>query len=134
MTTPLSPGDVVRSRYVTIGHLRFTVIECDGIVTTVRTVAGETEYFPRSELCFPDPEDGDLSSSKPRAGERVTYSGKEIATVVHVEGNICWSKYDNTGETMPFIWKFKDGLNALAWWPSKSPTAPRSFCPGKDTV
>lgn len=57
-------------------------------------------------------------SSKPRKGQRITYQGREVGTVDHVDGNLCWVKYDD-GTANPFIWRFRDGLNALHDWPGK---------------
>lgn len=70
-----------------------------------------------------------FADSKPRKGEHITYEGR-VAGVVHsVEGNLCWTSYDGR-DPAPFIWRFKDGLNALHSWPSKQPHHPLTFCPG----
>jgi hypothetical protein len=38
-------------------------------------------------------------------------------TVVGVEGNICYARYDsNPDEVSCFIWRFRDGLNRLHYW------------------
>ncbi len=64
-------------------------------------------------------------ASRPRVGHPVTYKGRVVGAVTRVEGNLCWHDGDETG---PFIWRFKDGLNALHDWPHKvDKNAP---CPG----
>lgn len=63
----------------------------------------------------------------PRKGQRITYKGREVGTVDHLDGNLCWVRYDD-GTTNPFIWRFRDGLNALHDWPGKAGRI--SFCPG----
>lgn len=60
----------------------------------------------------------------PKAGMRGTYlsiDGYTVGfTVSSVDGNLCWSTYDNSPEiTQPFIWRFKDGLNTRHEWPGK---------------
>jgi len=38
-------------------------------------------------------------------------------TVVGVEGNICYARYDRNPDVVSvFIWQFKDGLNRLHFW------------------
>lgn len=64
---------------------------------------------------------------RPRVGDPVTYEGRVVGTVSSTEGNLCWCAYE-TG-TAPFIWCFKDGLNAMHEWPTKQ-DGPLSFCPG----
>jgi hypothetical protein len=67
-----------------------------------------------------------FSSSKPRKGDRGTAEmlGGEVIgfTVSSVEGNLCYAVYDGLKQrgAEPFIWRFKDGLNTLHSWPSKS--------------
>lgn len=74
-----------------------------------------------------DPAPDDVG--KPRKGSRITYKGREVGTVDHLDGNLCWVNYDD-GTRNPFIWRFRDGLNAMHDWPGKSgPLAP---CPGYD--
>lgn len=58
-------------------------------------------------------------SRAPRAGDEILYRGKPIGIAVRVEGNLCWTKYYDQNETLPFIWMFKDGLNNLHDWPGK---------------
>jgi len=42
-------------------------------------------------------------------------------TVVSVEKNLCYAKYDHPSlpDVEPFIWRFKDGLNNLHFWDGK---------------
>lgn len=72
--------------------------------------------------------------SRPRIGDEVTYMGKPHGRVKYVEDSLCWVRYydepaNPDHRCMPFIWCFKDGLNALHTWPTKQPglDAP---CPG----
>lgn len=56
---------------------------------------------------------------QPRKGERVAWrNGAKLyshATVLRIEGNLCWIKPDDGGESAPFLWRFHDGsLNKLA--------------------
>lgn len=69
------------------------------------------------------------SASRPRVGAIVTYEGRPCGVVHSVEGNLCWCSYDG-GAAQPFIWCFKDGLNALHAWPSKQRDHRLAFCPG----
>ena len=55
---------------------------------------------------------------KPLKGQQVKYRGEVAGTVQAVEGNLCWVDY-LTG-TNPFIWRFREGLNSLHDWPTKS--------------
>ena len=57
----------------------------------------------------------------PRIGQPITYRGEIVGTVTRVEGNLCWRSYPD-GESLPFIWRFKDGLNTLHDWPGKEST------------
>ena len=61
---------------------------------------------------------------RPKKGTKGTYTahdGTQVAfEVVSVEGNLCYAKYENDPAAAPFIWKFKDGLNAMHDWPGKS--------------
>ena len=58
----------------------------------------------------------------PRPGSRLHYKGAPFGVVVRVEGNLCFMKYDDTGEVLPFIWRFKEGTNPLFDWPGKLET------------
>lgn len=61
----------------------------------------------------------------PRIDDPITYNGSVIGRVTRVEGDLCW----HSGEDL-FIWRFRDGLNALHDWPGKvGRVAP---CPGKE--
>ena len=67
----------------------------------------------------------------PKAGTRGTYhnfrrGSSEVDpaivdrfTVLRVEGNLCWAKYDGYAEPSSFIWQFRDGPNKLHEWPGK---------------
>lgn len=47
-----------------------------------------------------------------------------VGTVTSVQGNLCWRTYSD-GESLPFIWRFRDGkLNNLHSWPNKGDTHP----------
>lgn len=61
------------------------------------------------------------ADSKPRVGDQITYRGVVVGRVTRVEGNLCWRTYPD-GESLPFIWRFKDGLNNLHSWPGKDET------------
>lgn len=55
---------------------------------------------------------------RPMVGELVAWRYADgtlygHATVLRIEGNLCWIKPDD-GEAAPFIWRFKDCLNTLA--------------------
>lgn len=54
----------------------------------------------------------------PVKGERVAWrmNGelKYHATVLRTENNLCWIKPDDGSDMVPFIWRFKEGLNKLA--------------------
>jgi hypothetical protein len=65
---------------------------------------------------------------KPRVGDTVTYQGEPVGKVTRVEGNLCWRSYPD-GESLPFIWRFRDGLNTMHDWPGK-PKGQNAFCPG----
>lgn len=67
---------------------------------------------------------------RPRIGDPVIYGGKIAGKVTSIDGNLCWCSYA-TGNA-PFIWCFRDGLNALHDWPTKQ-GGPVSFCPGITT-
>ena len=59
-----------------------------------------------------------MLTEQPHKGQRVAWIGRNgklyaHATVLRVEGNLCWIQPDD-GEAAPFIWRFKDGLNKLA--------------------
>ena len=57
-------------------------------------------------------------SHKPRVGDTITYRGEVVGNVTRVEGNLCWRSYPD-GESLPFIWCFRDTLNILHDWPTK---------------
>jgi hypothetical protein len=65
---------------------------------------------------------------KPRIGQPITYKGEVVGVVTRVDGNLCWRSYPN-GESLPFIWRFSDGVNALHDWPTKA-GAKIARCPG----
>lgn len=67
-----------------------------------------------------------LDTMRPKRGDAIAYKGCVVGHVTTVEGNLCWHDGDLTG---PFIWKFKDGLNALHTWPGKDESL-NAFCPG----
>lgn len=69
----------------------------------------------------------EIASPAPRKDQTITYRGTAVGTVARVEENLCWVR-DATGVTEPFIWRFKDGLNALHEWPGKA--GKLAFCPG----
>lgn len=56
---------------------------------------------------------------RPRVGAPITYRGAPVGHVTRVEGSLCWRSYPD-GESLPFIWCFKDGLNTLHDWPGKA--------------
>lgn len=60
-----------------------------------------------------------LANFRPRVGEAVSYLGEEVGKVTRVEGNLCFHSGSHDG---PFIWCFRDGLNALHSWPGKDDT------------
>jgi hypothetical protein len=59
----------------------------------------------------------------PRKGSIGTYDSgtkQDQFTVVSVEGNLCWAIYaSDPATTLPFIWRFKDGLNIFHHWDGK---------------
>jgi hypothetical protein len=66
----------------------------------------------------------DFVESRPRAGDKIHYCGKEAGVCVRVEGNLCWTQYhDSENGINPFIWRFKDGLNTMHDWPNKHKAA-----------
>jgi hypothetical protein len=69
-------------------------------------------------------------NSRPRKGDPISYKGKPAGHVTSVEGNLCWCSYAG-GESLPFIWCFHDGVNALHDWPTK--VDKEAFCPGPRT-
>ncbi len=58
------------------------------------------------------------SAHRPRKGQTVTYNGKIAGKVLSIEGNLCWVDYASGPN--PFIWAFKDGVNAFHDWPGRS--------------
>jgi hypothetical protein len=54
-------------------------------------------------------------SRQPRKGERVAWRDRKgnlysHATVLRIEGNLCWIKPDDGSDSAPFIWRFpRDG-------------------------
>lgn len=66
----------------------------------------------------------------PRVGQLVSYRGEPVGTVTLVDGALCWRSYPD-GASLPFIWCFHDGLNALHDWPSKA-GGKVARCPGVD--
>ena len=56
--------------------------------------------------------------AKPRAGDPVQYKGEIVGTITRTKGSLCWRTYPD-GETLPFIWCFRDCLNTLHDWPTK---------------
>lgn len=58
-------------------------------------------------------------SDAPRVGDVIRYRGKPAGHVRWLEGNLCFVDYGDGGEPVPFIWKFRDGLNNLHDWPNK---------------
>lgn len=63
---------------------------------------------------------------RPRKGQPISYQGKFSGTVTAVEGGLCWHTGDLSG---PFIWCFRDGLNAMHSWPGKDESR-NCRCPG----
>lgn len=60
-----------------------------------------------------------MLTEQPQKGQRVAWrrNGKltHHATVLRIEGNLCWIKPDDGSESAPFLWRFSDGtLNQLA--------------------
>lgn len=57
-------------------------------------------------------------TEQPRKGQRVAWrmNGKltHHATILRIEGNLCWIKPDDGSDSAPFIWRHKEGLNTLA--------------------
>ena len=60
-----------------------------------------------------------FATSRPRVGQTIVYRGEPVGRVTSVDGNLCWRTYPD-GESLPFIWAFHDGLNALHDWPTKA--------------
>jgi hypothetical protein len=60
-----------------------------------------------------------FAASRPRVGQVISYRGEPVGKVTNVEGGLCWRSYPD-GESLPFIWCFNDGLNALHDWPTKA--------------
>lgn len=69
------------------------------------------------------------NDAKPRVGDEIRYKGERQGRVLRVEGNLCWVAYDDGSEPAPFIWRFRDGLNALHDWPGAAGHK-RARCPG----
>lgn len=65
---------------------------------------------------------------RPQVGHQVHYLGKPVGTVTSVEDGMCYRTYPD-GKSLPFIWCFRDGLNAMHDWPTKR-GGPDTFCPG----
>lgn len=61
------------------------------------------------------------TTHKPSVGDEITYRGAVVGRVTSVSGNLCWRSYPD-GESLPFIWRFHDGLNNLHSWPGKDET------------
>ena len=72
----------------------------------------------------------DLDQYKPRVGDPITYLGEVVGHVTRVDGALCWRSYPD-GDSLPFIWKFRDGLNRLHDWPNKR-NGPTAKCPGAE--
>lgn len=79
------------------------------------------EHFRKSPAIEPKEK---YKLNRPRVGDPVTYRGKITGMVARVEGALCWNKYNDNhecaGETLPFIWCFREGLNTLHDWPTKA--------------
>lgn len=70
-----------------------------------------------------------IDNATPRKGDPIKYFGRHVGTVLRIDGNLCWVASRDGGESAPFIWRFKDGLNALHDWPNK-PVGRNAPCPG----
>lgn len=61
-----------------------------------------------------------MLTEQPRKGQRVAWrmdgTLQHHATVLRVEGNLCWIKPDDGGDSAPFIWWFPrdQAFNKLA--------------------
>ena len=62
-----------------------------------------------------------MLTEQPRKGQRIAWRmGGDLrhhATVLRIEGNLCWIKPDDGSDSAPFIWRFPrdgDALNKLA--------------------
>lgn len=65
-------------------------------------------------------------SHRPRLGDMVTdRDGNPIGPLRAVEAGYCWA---GPAEG-PFLWCFRDGLNALHFWPAKA-GGKIAACPG----
>ena len=69
-----------------------------------------------------------LEDYKPTKGAPVHYRGRLAGHVSRTEGNLCWL----VGADAPFIWRFKDGLNAMHDWPQKDARSEAPLPGGKD--
>lgn len=63
-----------------------------------------------------------FKANKPKVGTQIHYKGQPAGQVTRTEGNLCYVKYSD-GETLPFIWAFREGLNTLHDWPGKTQPA-----------
>lgn len=63
-------------------------------------------------------------SHRPRTGDTITYNGVVTGVVSRVEGNLCWTAYADGRKSAPFIWCFKNELNTMHDWPTKSGLLP----------
>lgn len=88
--------------------------EESGDVRKSETVADRSRH-PNAVAGFDSQHPLPISSDgRPRLGSPVTYNGRAVGNVTAVEGNLCW----HSGGDL-FIWRFRDGLNALHDWPGK---------------
>ena len=61
-----------------------------------------------------------MLTEKPRKGQRVAWwmngTLRHHATVLRIEGNLCWIKPDDGSDSAPFIWWFPrdNAFNCLA--------------------
>ena len=62
------------------------------------------------------------AARRPRVGTDIYYRGELVGTAIRVEGALCWRSCPG-GESLPFIWCFRDGLNTLHNWEGKAPCA-----------
>ena len=60
-----------------------------------------------------------FAAQRPRVGDTIAYRGEPVGVVTRVENGLCWRTYPD-GESLPFIWCFRDGLNNLHEWPTKA--------------
>ncbi len=63
--------------------------------------------------------DQQFKHRKPLVGDIIHYRGEAVGHVTRVEGALCWRSYPD-GESLPFIWCFRDGLNTMHNWPAKA--------------